>query len=142
MSVFLPARLRLELHNDIAEVPRVLEAVDMFIAENSIPENGAFKLNLVLDELITNILTHGCQGRADCGAALSVEYGGGVIRVDLVDNGVPFNPIEAPVPGISASLEESHVGGLGVRLVRKYATSMSYSHAGGNNNFHFEMTAG
>ena len=136
----MSASLTLVLQNDIAEVARVLEAVAAFTEENQIGENGAFKLNLVLDELVTNILSHGCRDRPDCRVGLKVQYEAGVIRVDLVDNGVPFNPIGAEMPRLGTSVEDARVGGLGVRLVRKYANHTEYAHVAGNNRFHFTMT--
>lgn len=49
------------------------------------------------------------------------------------DQGWPFNPLEQPDPVPATSLAEAKVGGLGIMLVRKAASSLAYERANGRN---------
>ena len=62
---------------------------------------------------------------------LSVEPG--EMRVDVEDDGQPFNPLEAPEADTTNPLEERTIGGLGVHLVRKLMDGLEYKRQGERN---------
>jgi anti-sigma regulatory factor (Ser/Thr protein kinase) len=51
------------------------------------------------------------------------------------DDGVPFNPMESQAPDVDASLEERTPGGLGLMMVKKLSSELSYAHEGKYNVF-------
>jgi serine/threonine-protein kinase RsbW len=48
------------------------------------------------------------------------------MKVEVEDDGRPFNPLEAPPPDIGKPLAEREVGGLGIHLVRKMMDELEY----------------
>ena len=52
-------RLTLRIVNDLAELTRVAESVDEFCEAQSVPQACAFKLNIALEELLTNTISYG-----------------------------------------------------------------------------------
>ncbi|MBQ5444873.1 MAG: ATP-binding protein, partial [Erysipelotrichaceae bacterium] len=53
----------------------------------------------------------------------------------LVDNGIPFNPLENDDPDIDVKLEDRQIGGLGIYMVKKSMDSCRYERKGTQNRF-------
>ena len=55
------------------------------------------------------------------------------VRVDVEDDGQPFNPLAAPEADTTKPLEERTIGGLGIHLVRKLMDGLEYQRQEGKN---------
>ena len=49
------------------------------------------------------------------------------------DDGVPFNPLRVQEPNVTVGLEEREAGGLGLLMVKKMASDLSYANEDGYN---------
>ena len=86
-----------------------------------------------MGEILTNIISYGYtdSGEHEITVRLSIEPG--EMRVDVEDDGKPFNPLEAPEVDTTKPLEERALGGLGVHLVRKLTDGLEYQRHEGKN---------
>jgi serine/threonine-protein kinase RsbW len=111
---------------DLATVNREVEA---FCARNAAPENKLYSIQLIIEELVTNIIKYGN------GEMIAIELKAGTARLKLTitDNSAPFNPLEAASPELGLDAEERRVGGLGLFLVGKMVKSLNYEHQDGCN---------
>ena len=67
---------------------------------------------------------------------VEVELGESALRLAFRDRGLPFDPSGAsasPLPEPPRTLEEAPIGGLGLGLVRKAASAITYRREGGEN---------
>ena len=100
------------------------------------PESLTFKVNLVLEELGLNILTHGGKGsgrRPEIEIVLTSEDD--ALTIEVLDDGQPFDPLEdAPEPAVDAAIEERTIGGLGIHFVRTLMDEVSYRREDGRNH--------
>ena len=62
---------------------------------------------------------------------LAIEFG--ELRLELEDDGRPYNPLLIADPDLSRPLAERKIGGLGIHLVRKLMDRTAYEHRGGGN---------
>ncbi len=46
--------------------------------------------------------------------------------MQFVDRGAPFDPLEQPPPQISSDVARQPIGGMGLCLVRRFATRVEY----------------
>jgi serine/threonine-protein kinase RsbW len=53
--------------------------------------------------------------------------------VQLIDEGVPFDPLALEEPDINAKLEDRKIGGLGVLLIRRVMDEVHYQRKGSSN---------
>ena len=102
--------------------------------EWDISEDVAFSMNLALEEIVTNIITHGYEGREEYGITIRFSLEKHNLRIQIKDGAPGFNPLELPEPeDLDKPLEERNVGGLGVHLVRKFTDNFSYRRSGNKN---------
>jgi serine/threonine-protein kinase RsbW len=98
--------------------------------EAKLATKAAYRLRLAVDEIATNIVTHGhkeagLSGEFTVSAALT-DYS---LTVVLEDGGLPFDPLSHPLPGeddLNLPLEVRPIGGLGIFLVLKGVDAFRY----------------
>jgi len=126
--------------NDLSEIPRVAERVEEFCVTRKISGKIVYRFNLSLDEVLTNIISHGLtQGRHEI--AVSVALQDGNLVAEVSDDGPAFDPLSAPAPDIRAPIEERKIGGLGIHLLRTLMDAVEYRRADGRNLLTFRIHA-
>jgi anti-sigma regulatory factor (Ser/Thr protein kinase) len=126
--------LTLSIVNDLAELTRVAESVDEFCEAQSVPQACAFKLNIALEELLTNTISYGFEDSGRHEIALTVACQGEEIVAEIKDDARQYDPLqEAPEPDLDSALEERRVGGLGVYLVKTLMDDVRYEYRDGQN---------
>ena len=87
------------------------------------------KLQLISDEIYSNIVSYSKAQKA----SISVIDDSEVIKMIFNDNGKIFNPLLKPEPDVDKPLEERQIGGLGIYMVKKIASSVDYETIDGQN---------
>ncbi|MYN64723.1 MAG: ATP-binding protein [Acidobacteria bacterium] len=130
LRVTIPARL--------SEVRELSSMVEAFGDANDLPDPKVFVINLALDELITNTVTHGLEDMADAEIRIRMRVVAGTLILVMEDNGQPFDPTQDTNADVTSSLEERAVGGLGLHLVKSFADRVSYEFVEGRNRLTME----
>jgi anti-sigma regulatory factor (Ser/Thr protein kinase) len=132
----LAGMAEITLRTDLAELATLAAFVEQFAGAAALPPSVAFQLNLVLDELVTNSIDYGhaCEAGGSATIQLRLERVGEVIEIELVDQGLAFDPRTLPAPDLDARLETRRVGGLGIHLVRQYVDEFDYQRRDGRNH--------
>jgi anti-sigma regulatory factor (Ser/Thr protein kinase) len=87
----------------------------------------AFPVELVAEELFTNVVRHGA-GSGPIDVTLARE--GPAVAVTLAEHGTgPFDPRSVPAPDPDLPLERRRGGGMGLHIVRQLA-DLRYHHHG------------
>jgi len=53
-------------------------------------------------------------------------FDGHEINIEVIDDGIVFNPIEKTEPDLERPIEERPVGGLGIYIIKNTVDGMSY----------------
>lgn len=126
-------RLSLDLESSLESLGEIEQAVASFGAEQEWPADLLFHVQLVLDELATNVINHGYGARGH-DFQITIESKPHAVRIELVDEAQAFDPLQdAPQPTTTASLDEREVGGLGVHIAKQLMDKMEYRREGGKN---------
>jgi serine phosphatase RsbU (regulator of sigma subunit)/anti-sigma regulatory factor (Ser/Thr protein kinase)/Tfp pilus assembly protein PilV len=115
-------------------LPRVAAFVERFAEAQGFSPAEVYRINLALDELLTNTIEHGFPGReqeADISVAVRSEGDSVIVRYE--DNGPEFNPLEATEQDTELELEERPIGGLGLQLIAVTFDAVSYERVDGRN---------
>jgi len=125
--------MSLTLVNHTAELERLRAAVDAFADSNSLPSDVTYVVHLALDEVVANVIRHAHDDKQEHPIGVDVALGDGILRVEVVDEGKPFNPLAAPPPIFDVPLEERRPGGLGIHIVKTVMDELEYRRANGRN---------
>lgn len=124
---------------DTAALEQLAQWVERCAETGLFPDDMVFQVNLVLDELVSNIILY---GHREEGSAVSIditlERDPDGITLLLQDDGPPFDPTLAAPADTSAALEDRAVGGLGLHFVRSFMDDVAYRRSDGTN--HLTMT--
>jgi anti-sigma regulatory factor (Ser/Thr protein kinase) len=124
---------RLSIGAHPAGVGEVNAAFAGFADTNALPEPVRRSINVALDEMLANVLSHGRTGRDACLLTVEVELDQGRVTVIITDDGTPFDPFERDTPDTTLPLEEREIGGLGIHLVRRLMDEVRYERRDGHN---------
>jgi serine/threonine-protein kinase RsbW len=116
---------RLVLHGELAELDRLTSWIERW-AEQSVPPDTMFALQLCLEEAVANIIMHGRANEDRAEIAIELEHDGETLRARVEDAGERFDPTEFQPPSRAASLEQAKVGDLGIHLMRSFASGIHY----------------
>jgi serine/threonine-protein kinase RsbW len=113
-----------------------------YCAAQGVGNDDALRLTLMLEELFTNTVTHGHGG--DCDAPLRIGLCCTASHLLLLyeDNAPPFDPLSglaAAAQRVDLPAEQRGDGGLGIRLVAQWASSLRYAHEQGCNRLWVEL---
>lgn len=112
----------------IGSLEGIFAFIAEFLREQELDGTSAFELDLIAEELFTNMVKYG-GGGAD--VSLGLARDGDVVTLVLRDfDGRPYDvtrpsPLPANVP-----LAERRAGGMGLHLVQRLADGLDYSHDG------------
>ena len=129
--------IRLSLVNNVEELQRIFATVEDFAEKEDWSPALIFKANLVLEEFCLNVINY-AYDEAEQSFDLYVTSNADDITIDVVDSGLPFNPLEdSNAPKTEAPIEERDIGGLGIHLVKELVKDFKYSRE--NNKNHSTM---
>ena len=109
------------------------EQAESWLAEQRVSFEAMYLVSLAIEELVTNCIKYGYDDAKDHAVDIVLVIEDHALRIDLVDDGNPFNPLEAPRPDLSAAIENRPIGGLGIHLLRELADEVSYERRDGTN---------
>ena len=118
--------LRFSLAPELSDIGNLFRMIETFGEANKLPEPKVYVVNLMLDELVTNLVMHGNSNDGTLTADIRLQLGAGGITLTVADDGQPFDPTAAEAPDVDAALEDRQVGKLGLHFVRSLADSVSY----------------
>ncbi|WP_201352604.1 ATP-binding protein [Hydrogenimonas urashimensis] len=105
-----------------------MAAIEAFCEANQLETSQCYKLRLVAEELVVNLLTHGGSG----GYRMELKREDGVSRMRLRYGGNRFDPSRDD-KGPLDSVEKSEYGGLGLFLVTQLVQALHYRYEEGEN---------
>jgi serine/threonine-protein kinase RsbW len=127
-------RLCIQFDSDNTGLEAGRRIVNDFLRDNGAGARGVYQVELAFEELVTNVIRYAYRDRQGAHAInASLRVRGDVIVLTIEDDGLPFNPLEAPDPALPSSIEDAKVGGLGIKLLRKTAREIAYERLPGGN---------
>ena len=124
---------RMSVGADPGGVREVNAAFAGFAEAHGLPVDVRRSLNVAIDELLANALSHGQTGRDPCSVTVEVELDPERVTVIVTDDGMPFDPFERDAPDTTLPVEERPIGGLGIHLVGQLMDEVSYQRREGHN---------
>ncbi|MCF8239935.1 MAG: ATP-binding protein [Melioribacteraceae bacterium] len=115
-----------QLKNDLDELNKLAAKLEEIGEKLSLPQKVQFDVNLSLDELITNIISYSFKDEKEHLIDFVVELEDNKLIITVTDDGNEFDPFAKPDPNLDTSVEEKHIGGLGIFFIKQKMTEYSY----------------
>lgn len=119
----------------------ILGVVEEMLNSLQCPPRTITQVLLCVEEVYVNVTWYAYEeGEGTCHLRYEVENleEGGVVKVDMWDQGIPFNPLEKDDPDITLKAEERKIGGLGIFMTKTMMDEIGYEYVDGKN--HLFMT--
>ena len=135
--------IEVSLAPDLSALPMLAQVIQEFGAAHALGLDFQSRLNLVLDELVTNSACYALPEIPEPELRLRLFVDQGSVVAQLEDNGAEYNPFEeTPDPDTSLGLAERPVGGLGIFFVKQLTDSSTYERIDGRNRITLKQEIG
>ena len=92
-------------------------------------------LNLALEEAISNVINYAYNDEKEHLIQLVFSLNSKELAIQIIDDGVEFNPILKEDSKSDLPLEERNIGGLGILFIKKVMDQLHYERKGNKNIF-------
>lgn len=135
---FAPRTVALEVPAELSVLRHLSAWVESQARSWCIPAEVLPRLDLCLNEVVANCVTHGGPGVSHAPLAVQLSLASShdqtLVTLSVADSGRAFDPTSV-VPRVrAANLAEATPGGLGLVMMRQNATRLVYRRAGGRNH--------
>ena len=117
---------KLRLKAVLENVPVATECMAAIARAAGVDEQLLYQIQLAVDEVCANVVEHAYAGMEPGDMELVCSMGNGLLFIRVRDWGRGFDPEGVAVPNVEAPLEERHLGGLGLFLVRQVMDSVEF----------------
>jgi len=124
---------RLTLANELAAVGEASAWLRRLAEGAGLDAEDTYRLDLCAGELLTNIVEYAYEDRAPHSIELSAAMSDREVRLEIADDGLPFDPVAHRLVRPPELLSEARWGGWGLRLVRQFADEYRYERRGDRN---------
>ena len=126
-----------KLANQLSELSRLADGVDRWCADNGIGELSPV-INVVLDDAVSNPINYGFEIGTEHVIEVRMALIDGFLRVEVIDDGIAFNPLQQEDADITLGIDERKIGGLGILLMKELMDEVRYAREGNYNHLIME----
>ncbi|MDD3906719.1 MAG: ATP-binding protein [Bacteroidales bacterium] len=122
-----------EIENRIEALSVLAGEIEDLAEKWELPMPLTMSLNLVLEEAVSNVIFYAFNDHQKHLIQISFALENKILTVEIVDDGIPFDPLSQKLPDITLPVEERPIGGLGILLILKIMDQVSYSRQNNQN---------
>ena len=130
---------KIKLRNNISELEHLAKEIENIAIDFKLDIKAVFRINLVLDELVTNIISYGYNDDKEHWIEIDFIMDDDQISIIVTDNGAAFNPLISDDPDVTKNIEEREIGGLGIYFVKKEMRNLKYERKDNKNILYMEV---
>ena len=118
--------MELTLSNRPSELARLQDQLESLGREHGFPSKVLHDIQLAVEEHLTNILHYAFADQTDHKIAIRLLVDDSDFRIEVEEDGRPFNPLAHPTPDLSQPLDARPIGGLGIHMIKKSMDRLEY----------------
>jgi serine/threonine-protein kinase RsbW len=116
----------------LADLRRISAFLEEFCAAGGVDRAHCLRLNVVLEELFVNTVSHGHRGDCEAPVWITLRAEPRTLELTYEDTAPPFNPL-------AYRAQRGKVGGLGVLLARELSAGGEYAYLFGRNRLRLAL---
>lgn len=126
-------RKEIKLKNQVSELDLMAQFIEETGEELGLDMELLMNLNLVLEEMVSNIIFYAYPDGTEGTIELAVESDGKELTFFINDYGREFDPTQKDDPDVSINPAERDIGGMGIFIVRNIMDKVTYQRLNGKN---------
>lgn len=112
---------------NLAALSEIFDFIQSFCAANKLDEEVKFKIEMVVEELFTNIVKYNKRHEDQVCIALSLNAPS--LRIQIIDfDSDEFNLTEVPEYDTQAPIDDRPIGKIGIHLIKKLMDEVEYTY--------------
>lgn len=120
-----PAKFVFETIADSEHLEEIADFIERSLNDLDVQDKYRGHICVAIDEAVTNIAMY-AHPNAKGNIRITIERFADRVLVEIVDSGIAFNPLDHPVPDLTANIEKRLIGGLGIHLMRNMMDEIHY----------------
>lgn len=124
---------RITIQNKLSDCARLSTFLADHLKVNSIPDTIHHDLQLVTEEIVTNIINYAYADNKKHSISIDVSNTEKIVKLTFVDNGMAFNPLENCVADIENN--DHCEGSMGIHIIKSLTEQQEYSRIDQRNVF-------
>ncbi|MBN1899308.1 MAG: ATP-binding protein [Spirochaetes bacterium] len=124
--------LQIMIPADIQYLTILVKIIHRFLFLYNSDEQFLVRVKLAVDEIVTNIIEHGCQNSDDKQINIMCTVEGDTIIIQIKDNTKFFNPLDQNLPSLEQLKKTRSKRGWGIYLTKMIISEMEHSYNEGN----------
>ena len=118
----------------LESIPVITEFVDAQLKQLDCPKKAQAQIDIAIDELFSNIVHYAYHpGVGPATVRVEVLEEPLAVAITFIDQGVPYDPLSQADPDVTLSAEDREIGGLGIYIVKKNMSEITYEYKDGKN---------
>jgi serine/threonine-protein kinase RsbW len=123
----------IKLKNQVGELEHVAVFIEEICEELGLGMDLQMNLNLVLEEMVSNIIFYAYPEGTDAEIELMAEYDGKELTFVLSDQGREFDPTLKEDADVDVNPIDREIGGMGIWIVKNIMNQVTYQRLEGKN---------
>lgn len=125
--------LTFEVKNNLSELDVATEKLERFGKRVGLSVKGIFQIKFALEEILVNIISYAYTDQEEHVIKVGLTHNDDVLKLEIIDDGIAFDPVAVESPDPSRPLESREEGGLGLFLTKNLMSRFSYQRRGNKN---------
>ena len=126
-------RKEIRIKNQVGELDHVARFVEEIGEELGLDMELKMNLNLVMEEMVSNVIFYAYPEGADASIELIAESDGKELTFVLSDQGQAFDPTMKEDTNMDVNPAERDLGGMGIFIVKNIMNKVTYQRLEGKN---------
>ena len=127
----MSGKIEFTTENTFDSVAEASAQLEKFAEENGLSPRKTYQLDLVYEELMTNVVKYSYTDQKPHQIHVSLVFDGEKLTFTIIHDGGDFDPWTQDDPDLTLPLEQRQEGGIGILLCRKFSLSTGYQRRNG-----------
>lgn len=90
-------------------------------------------IRLASEEALVNVINYAYPSKEGNIEVSCEDMSGKGLKLEIKDSGIAFDPLSLPTPDLTLPMEQRKIGGMGIFMIRKVMSSVTYRRENGKN---------
>jgi anti-sigma regulatory factor (Ser/Thr protein kinase) len=117
----------IRVKGDLAELLKLRNFVETEALSYGFNEEQTYKICLAVDEACANLIRHSYRNDPNKEIDIRIALFSDKFSIQILDEGVSFNPLEYQSPDMKEYFKQCKPGGLGIHIIKSVMDEISYA---------------